>query len=166
MVTDSYIYEIYFAEIRDTRPVSSPEKKIPAAYPIPLILNHYSVENKPSSPMAFNKSHLFDPADQLTSAMAQLISHPVRVDILRYLAQNGPTSVEKLANRYPLAKSTVSQHLEYFRKADLVKYQESYPNIIYSIDLQPYIELYTKLMDYCHCLEQAIYLMANPPNPR
>jgi ArsR family transcriptional regulator len=112
--------------------------------------------------MAFNKSHLFDPADQVTSAMAQLISHPARVDILRYLAQNGPTSVEKLADRYPLSKSTVSQHLEYLRKADLVQYRESYPHTIYSIDLQTYTEHYSKLMEYCLCLEQAINLLTHP----
>ncbi|MDZ4747330.1 MAG: helix-turn-helix transcriptional regulator [Saprospiraceae bacterium] len=108
--------------------------------------------------MAFNKSHLFDPEDQITSSMAHLLSHPARVDILRFLAQNGSTSVEKLAVRYPLSKSTVSQHLEYFRKADLFHYQESYPHTFYSIDLQTFKELNSKLMDYCLCLEQAIDL--------
>ncbi len=111
--------------------------------------------------MAFNKSHLFDPADQMTSAMAQLISHPARVDILRYLALNGPTPVEKLLGRYPLAKSTVSQHLEYFRKADMIQYKESYPHIIYSIDLQTFTELITYLIDYCRCLEQATNLVSH-----
>ncbi len=117
--------------------------------------------------MAFNKSHLFDPADQITSAMAQLISHPARVDILRFLAQNGSTSVEKLTDRYPLAKSTVSQHLEYFRKATMIQYQESYPHIYYSIDLQTLKELNNQLMAYCRCLEQAINSMSNAnPEPK
>lgn len=116
--------------------------------------------------MAFNKSHLFDPDDQATSAMAHLLSHPARVDILRFLAQNGSTSVAKLVNRYPLAQSTVSQHLEHFRKADLIQYQESYPYIYYTIDIQTLKELNAKLMEYCISLEETVSLMLNANRSR
>lgn len=98
--------------------------------------------------MAFNKSHLFDPADQLVSGFARALSHPVRLDILRILASKGPCSVENLSLRYPLSKSTVSQHLELLRKYNLIRYHEEFPFIIYSLDDDAFGKLNSRLQEY------------------
>ena len=91
--------------------------------------------------MSFSKSHLFDPADQVTSSYARVLSHPVRLDIIRKLARTGSTSVEKLSGHYPLSKSTISQHLEKMRKADIIDYKEVYPYIVYSLNQKNFEKL-------------------------
>ena len=98
--------------------------------------------------MSFSKSHLFDPADQITSSFARVLSHPVRVDIIRYLAKTGSTSVENLTGHYPLAKSTISQHLEMMRKADIVDYKEVHPYIVYSLNQKTFEKLIVYIQDY------------------
>lgn len=86
--------------------------------------------------MAFSKSSLFDPTDQITSSYARVLAHPVRLDILRKLVKKSPSTVESLTGRYPLSKSTISQHLEVLRSAGLVSYKEEFPYTYYAIDAQ------------------------------
>jgi ArsR family transcriptional regulator len=102
--------------------------------------------------MAFSKAHLFDPADQTTSAFLKALSHPVRLDILRTLSAKGPCAVETFFTKYPLSKSTISQHLEGLRKASLVKYREDHPHIIYSLDSQVFKLYNIKLQDFIKLL--------------
>lgn len=99
--------------------------------------------------MAFNKSHLFDPADQMTSSFAKALSHPVRLDILRLLATQGTCSVRILFRRYPLSKSTISQHLEMLRETGLVKYKEEFPHVFYSLEPTNFNKLIDGLTEYC-----------------
>jgi DNA-binding transcriptional ArsR family regulator len=99
--------------------------------------------------MAFSKAHLFDPSDQITSAFAKALSHPVRLDILRTLSLKGPCSVEHLSFQYPLSKSTISQHLEILRKVGLINYREEYPHIFYFLDTQTFGQCNAKLQDFC-----------------
>ena len=98
--------------------------------------------------MSFSKSHLFDPADQITSSFARVLGHPVRLDIIRHLAKSGSTSVENLTGHYPLAKSTISQHLELMRDANIVQYKEEYPYFVYSLNQKTFKELIAYLQKY------------------
>lgn len=99
--------------------------------------------------MAFNKSHLFDPADQMTSSFAKALSHPVRLDIIRILATHGTCSVHNLFRRYPLSKSTISQHLEMLRVTGLIKYKEEYPHVFYSLEPSNFKKYIAMLLEYC-----------------
>jgi DNA-binding transcriptional ArsR family regulator len=98
--------------------------------------------------MSFSKAHLFDPADQMTSSFARVLSHPVRLEIIRFLAKKGSSSVENLTGHYPLAKSTISQHLELMRDADIVQYKEEYPYIVYSLNQKTFKELMAYIQEY------------------
>lgn len=98
--------------------------------------------------MSFSKSHLFDPEDQITSSFAKVLGHPVRLDIIRHLAKTGSTSVEQLTGHYPLAKSTISQHLEKMRKVDIVDYKEVYPFIVYSLNEKNFEKLIAYIQNY------------------
>jgi DNA-binding transcriptional ArsR family regulator len=86
--------------------------------------------------MAFSKSSLFDHNDQITSSYARVLAHPVRLDIIRKLAKNSPSTVENLTSSYPLSKSTISQHLEVLRTAGIINCDEKFPYTYYAIDLQ------------------------------
>jgi ArsR family transcriptional regulator, arsenate/arsenite/antimonite-responsive transcriptional repressor len=99
--------------------------------------------------MAFSKAHLFDPSDQIISAFAKALSHPVRLDILRTLSLKGSCSVEYLSLRYPISKSTLSQHLETLRKVGLIKYSINHPRIIYFLDTQALTQCNIKLQAFC-----------------
>lgn len=60
-------------------------------------------------------------ADQEISGIARALSHPARIEILRILAKQGEcncSQIEKELSYY--AQSTVSQHLGYLRKVDLI----------------------------------------------
>ena len=103
--------------------------------------------------MAFNKSHLFDPADQMTSSFAKALSHPVRLDILRILASQGSCPVRTLFRRYPLSKSTVSQHLEMLRETGLVNYKEEYPHVFYSLEPANFKKHIASLLEYCQKIQ-------------
>jgi len=100
--------------------------------------------------MAFSKAHLFDPTDQITSTFAKALSHPVRLDILRTLSSKGACPVDQLFSNYPLAKSTVSQHLEVLRETSLIKYVEEYPHTIYFPDFQTFNLYHKGLQDFCN----------------
>ena len=81
--------------------------------------------------MAFSKAHLFDEDDQLLSHFAKSFSHPARIGIIRFLIHSHPSTVEHLSKGYPLAASTMSQHLEILRKAGFVECWEEFPNTFY-----------------------------------
>jgi len=98
--------------------------------------------------MAFSKSSLFDPTDQITSSYARVLAHPVRLDIIRKLAKNSPSTVENLTSRYPLSKSTISQHLEVLRSAGLISYNEEFPYTYYAIDVQNLNKLNTYFLNF------------------
>jgi DNA-binding transcriptional ArsR family regulator len=99
--------------------------------------------------MAFSKTRLFDPADQMTSAFAKVLTHPVRLDMLRKLSTEKSCTVENLAREYPLAKATISQHLEILRKADLIGYKEQHPYILYFLNKKTLHKLLPTLINYC-----------------
>lgn len=98
--------------------------------------------------MAFKKSHLFDPKDQNISRFCSAIAYPVRVDILFYLANHPETRVEVLYRKYPLAKSTISDHLKILRESGLVRFHEKYPYNLYSLDWKNFSQLRHVLQEY------------------
>ena len=93
--------------------------------------------------MAFSKSHLFNKADQSTSSFSKALSHPVRLDILRQLAENDSCSVDYLNKLYPISKSTLSQHLGSLRELGLITYREEYPRTFYSLNTQALLHYFS-----------------------
>jgi ArsR family transcriptional regulator, arsenate/arsenite/antimonite-responsive transcriptional repressor len=98
--------------------------------------------------MAFSKSHLFDPADQITSASAKVLCHPARLNILRFLATTDSCTVETLSTYCPLSKSTISEHLEKLRKSGVVIYREEFPHTYYSLDHASFNLLFQHLLEF------------------
>ena len=59
--------------------------------------------------------------DEHLAMMAKAVGHPVRVKILRLLAERTTCVSGDLAAEFPLAQSTVSEHLRVLRDAGLIQ---------------------------------------------
>ena len=61
------------------------------------------------------------PDDDTLAAMAKAIAHPTRLAILRLLIRHDACVTGDLVAEFPLAQSTVSEHLRILRQADLIQ---------------------------------------------
>ena len=74
-----------------------------------------------------------DQADGELAAFAKAIGHPIRVRILRMLARKEARTCSLIVDEFPLAQSTVSEHLRILRCAGLVRANENGPRVSYCI---------------------------------
>jgi ArsR family transcriptional regulator len=78
-----------------------------------------------------------DPAaDEALAVLAKAIAHPVRVQIVRMLAQIEGCVCGDIVDKLPLAQSTVSQHLKVLKDAGLVRGTIEGASVSYCIDPQ------------------------------
>ena len=73
------------------------------------------------------------PEDAQLAAFAKAIGHPVRVQILRMLAEKNARHCCSIVDELPLAQSTVSEHLRILKAAGLVRANETGPRVTYCI---------------------------------
>ena len=90
----------------------------------------------PDNPQALDQlsAPKADPAaDAELAAFAKALGHPVRVRILRMLAEKNARVCSRIVDELPLAQSTVSEHLRILREAGLVRVNPSGPSVGYCI---------------------------------
>ncbi|MCK9495955.1 MAG: metalloregulator ArsR/SmtB family transcription factor [Dehalococcoidia bacterium] len=63
------------------------------------------------------------------------LSDPTRREVVRLLARSGPMSAGDLAERFDLAKSTMSGHFNTLRQAGLIVSERQGASIVYSASL-------------------------------
>jgi ArsR family transcriptional regulator, arsenate/arsenite/antimonite-responsive transcriptional repressor len=68
--------------------------------------------------------------------LAQALSHPARVRILRFLLEQQECFAGAIVDHLPLAQSTVSQHLKVLRQAGLVRGEVDGLHICYCADVE------------------------------
>ncbi len=73
------------------------------------------------------------------------LAHPVRRKILKLL-RNGPLSAGDLAERFDLAKPTLSGHFTVLKTADLVSAERKGTSIIYRLNMSVLEEAMAALM--------------------
>ncbi len=84
------------------------------------------------------------------SRYAKALSHPVRVYVLNYLADN----IDKccysgdMAEELPIARSTLSEHLKELKKAGLIQGEINPPFIKYCINKQNWEEAQLVLTEF------------------
>lgn len=88
--------------------------------------------------MPSSKKHLFREDLQLTAVYGYVISHPVRIVILRRLAEQGVLSFQAILRALPLCRSTISNHLRVLERAQLIVFTEL-PGEIAAYRLQPMV---------------------------
>ena len=68
------------------------------------------------------------------AAMCKALGHPVRIWILEHLRKVNLCTCGKIVKIFPLAQSTVSQHLKTLTQAGLVKGEIKAPAKCYGVD--------------------------------
>jgi ArsR family transcriptional regulator len=72
--------------------------------------------------------------DDSLAAMAKALGHPIRIRILRLLAERCTCATGELVTRLPLAQSTISEHLRILREAGLIQGEIEGPRTSYCIN--------------------------------
>lgn len=84
--------------------------------------------------MATRKVESFALKDTELAELAQTLSHPARIVILRTLAERNTCICGDIVDVLPLAQSTVSQHLKALKNVGLVSGESEGPRSCYCID--------------------------------
>ena len=74
------------------------------------------------------------------------LADPVRLQLVRRLAE-GPCSVRRLAEGFPISRAAISQHLKVMLNLGLVDYRKHGPLNIYSLNPEPLQRLQSYLED-------------------
>jgi len=75
-----------------------------------------------------------DVDDDTLAAMAKALGHPVRVRIVRLLAERQACVTGDLVAELPLAQSTISEHLRILREAGLIQGEIEGPRTSYCVN--------------------------------
>ena len=74
------------------------------------------------------------------------LSDPTRREVVRLLARSGPLTAGELAERFDLAKSTMSGHFNVLRQAGLVVAERHGTKVVYSAHLSAVEEAVAAVM--------------------
>ncbi|QCR22619.1 helix-turn-helix transcriptional regulator [Pontibacter sp. SGAir0037] len=88
--------------------------------------------------MTYTKAMAFDLEQQEVAKLAKVLSHPARVAILQHLAQAKTCISGDISNALPLSRTTVSQHLQELKNADLIKGEIDGLTVCYCINQEQF----------------------------
>lgn len=93
-----------------------------------------------------SKSDYFTAEQEQTARFAKALGHPVRIAILQLLNSRACCFHGDMATELPIAKSTLSQHLNELKDAGLIKGTITPPTVKYCVDKENW-ELARKLLN-------------------
>jgi len=101
--------------------------------------------NKTISPKKY-----FTPGQEKLARYGKALSHPVRVFIMDYLANNTERCCYSgdMAENLPIARSTLSEHLKELKKAGLIQGEINPPFIKYCINRENWVEARQMLAEF------------------
>jgi len=73
---------------------------------------------------------------ELLAKFAKALGHPTRIEILKHLEKSTSCFTGEIVDVFPLAQSTVSQHLKELKNAGLIKGELNPPKVKYCIDYE------------------------------
>lgn len=94
---------------------------------------------KPSMPSS-NKTEYFTAEQEQTARFAKALGHPVRIAILELLNSQSCCYHGDMAEELPIAKSTLSQHLNELKDAGLIQGEITPPSTKYCINKENLIK--------------------------
>ena len=86
---------------------------------------------EPCPPVSEDRPAWDEETDEELAKLAKAIGHPVRIRILRLLAQGPGSMCSVRFQEIPLAQSTISQHLKVLKEAGLIQGEMDLPRICY-----------------------------------
>ena len=73
-------------------------------------------------------------ADDELAQLSKALGHPARVQIVRLLARRESCVCGEIAEEFPLAQSTISQHLKILKESGLIRGEVDGPRMCYCLD--------------------------------
>lgn len=93
------------------------------------------------------KKEIFDHDLQRLADFARVLSHPARLEILRFLAETKSCISGDISDKIPLSRTTVSQHLKELRDLGLIHGEIEGQKVNYclcSSSIHQYLELFQR----------------------
>ena len=91
----------------------------------------------------------------LDSKLFKTLSEPVRIEILRFLLQNGRADIGAIAEKLPQDRSVISRHLALMGDAGLLKTDKEGRHVFYEINGPTFLEkLETIVANIKKCLAE------------
>ena len=88
------------------------------------------------------------------AGMLNALSHPARLQIMLHLAKYNGCQARSISERLPLAKSTVSEHLNKLKEAGLISCDVDGTSSYYKISEQGYQLLQIGFSDFIQLMEK------------
>ena len=79
---------------------------------------------------------------------AKALGHPTRIAILNHLEKTCSCYTGEIVNEFPLAQSTISQHLKELKNAGLIKGELNPPKVKYCIDYENWDKAKALFIDF------------------
>jgi DNA-binding transcriptional ArsR family regulator len=100
--------------------------------------------------MVCNKEKPFTEEQEQIARYAKALGHPVRVFIMEYLVKNANHCCYSgnMAEELPIARSTLSQHLNELKDAGLIQGETNPPYIRYCVDPEKWEDAKRLLTDF------------------
>lgn len=83
-----------------------------------------------------NKNIYYKIQNKEIAMFAKALAHPIRIEILNYLDKQSCCYTGDLVDVFPLAQSTISQHLKELKNAGLIQGELKPPKTKYCINKQ------------------------------
>lgn len=80
------------------------------------------------------KREVFESESVELAAFARALSHPVRIEILRYLGKAGEVPCMEIVAALPLSQPACSRHINELRRAGLLRARQNGNQILFRID--------------------------------
>jgi ArsR family transcriptional regulator len=93
--------------------------------------------------------------DEAAAERLKALGHPVRIAIVRALAERSRCCCADVCSGLPLAQSTVSQHLKVLKEADLVTFQRDGVRSSYVLNASAFAALRSDLDEIAALLDTA-----------
>ena len=93
---------------------------------------------------------VYDKETEELAKFAKALGHPTRISILKYLDHQSCCFTGDLVAVFPLAQSTISQHLKELKNAGLIQGELEPPKIKYCINHEKWVmaqKLFKELFD-------------------
>ena len=102
--------------------------------------------------MTSSKATLFDQELQFQAEFHKVLSHPARLAILLYLAKSNTCITGDISNHFPLARTTINQHLTELKKLNLIKGEICGSKVEYCLNTKVIRSLKIKTLDFLNNL--------------
>ena len=93
--------------------------------------------------------------DEAVAERLKALGHPVRIAIIRALAQRSCCCCADVCSGLPLAQSTVSQHLKVLKEADLISFRRDGVRSSYVLNAAAFSALRADLEQIASMIEPA-----------